>query len=77
MRNLSYAKKEQVSYKNQDEETITWSLKQLLDVNSILDDDFDLTSDGVDLYARHFRNYQACHSFEPFLSSHSQQRYRY
>ncbi|WP_420759278.1 DUF4288 domain-containing protein [Nostoc sp. CALU 546] len=63
-----YAKKEEVSYKNEDGETITWSLKQVVDVNSVLYDDFDSTSDGVDLYARHFRNYEAYHSFEPFLS---------
>ncbi|MEH2071575.1 MAG: DUF4288 domain-containing protein [Nostoc sp.] len=65
---VSYGKKQEVSYKNKDRETITWSWKQVIDVNSVLDDDFDLANNGVDLYARHFRNYEAYHSFEPFLS---------
>ncbi|MCC5645249.1 DUF4288 domain-containing protein [Nostoc sp. CHAB 5824] len=65
---ISYAKKEEVSYKNENGETITWSLKKVIDVNSVLDDGFESASDGVDLYARHFRNYEAYHSFEPFLS---------
>lgn len=51
-----------------DRETIIWSLKKVIDVNSVLDDGFEFASDGVDLYARHFRNYEAYHSFEPFLS---------
>ncbi|WP_017655828.1 DUF4288 domain-containing protein [Fortiea contorta] len=64
----NYAKKEEVSYKNEDGETITWSLKQVVDVNSVLYDDFDTFSDGIDLYTRHFRNYDAYHLFEPVLS---------
>jgi hypothetical protein len=43
-------------------------LQQVVDVNSVLDDDFDAAEDGVDLYARHFRNYDAYQSFEPLLS---------
>ncbi|MBN3942562.1 MAG: DUF4288 domain-containing protein [Nostoc sp.] len=65
---VCYGKKEEVSYKNEDGENITWSLKQVIDVNSVLYDDFDSASNGVDLYARHFRNYEAYHSFEPLLS---------
>ncbi|MDF5711172.1 MAG: hypothetical protein PUP90_26750 [Nostoc sp. S4] len=57
-----------MSYKNENGETITWSLKQVIDVNSVLDDDFNLANNGVDLYARNFRNYEAYYSFEPFLS---------
>jgi len=60
--------KEEVRYPNEDKEIITWSLKQIVDVNSVLYDDFDDSNDGVELYARHFRNYEAYRSFEPLLS---------
>lgn len=65
---LNHGKNESVSYTNENGETITWSLQQVVDVNSVLYDDFDLSEDCVDLYARHFRNYEAYHSFEPLLS---------
>ena len=65
---LNHSKNESVSYTNENEETITWSLQQVVDVNSVLDDDFDSSEDIVDLYARHFRNYEAYQSFEPLLS---------
>ncbi len=66
---LNHGKNESVSYINETGETITWSLQQVVDVNSVLYDDFDSAEDGVDLYARHFRNYDAYHSFEPLLSN--------
>ncbi|WP_228014689.1 DUF4288 domain-containing protein [Fortiea sp. LEGE XX443] len=66
---LNYGKNETVSYKNENGETITWSLQQVIDVNSVLDDEFDSCEDGVDLYTRHFRNYEAYQSFEPLLSN--------
>lgn len=53
------------SYQNDRNETITWFLKQVVDVNSVLYDGFE---DGTELYARHFRNYEAYRSFEPLLS---------
>ncbi|MEH2425960.1 MAG: DUF4288 domain-containing protein [Nostoc sp.] len=65
---LNYGKDESVSYINENGETITWSLKQVVDVNSVLYDDFNSSEDIVDLYARHFRNYEAYQSFEPLLS---------
>jgi hypothetical protein len=65
---LNYGKNENVSYTNENGEVITWSLQQIVDVNSVLDDDFDAAEDGVDLYTRHFRNYDAYQSFEPLLS---------
>lgn len=65
---LNHGKNESVSYTNENGETIAWSLQQVVDVNSVLYDDFDSSEDGVDLYARHFRNYDAYHSFEPLLS---------
>ncbi len=50
------------SYKNVQGETITWSLKQLVDVRRLLeDDDF---SDGTELYARFFRDYKAYRAFD-------------
>ena len=65
---LNHGKNESVSYTNENGETITWSLQQVVDVNSVLDDDFNSSEDIVDLYARHFRNYEAYKSFEPLLS---------
>ncbi|MBN3889150.1 MAG: DUF4288 domain-containing protein [Nostoc sp. JL31] len=65
---LNHGKNESVSYTNENGETITWSLQQVVDVNSVLYDDFDSSEDIVDLYARHFRNYEAYQSFEPLLS---------
>lgn len=53
---LTYAKGEEVSYKNEKAETITWSVKQIVDVNSLLYDRFE---DVTELYARHFHNYKA------------------
>ncbi len=53
------------SYQNRAGETITWKLKHVIDVNSAPED--DLSADA-DLYSRHFRDYQAYRSFEPFLS---------
>jgi len=53
---LAYAKGEEVSYKNEKEETITWSVKQIVDVNSAL---YDKIEDGTELYARYFHNYEA------------------
>jgi hypothetical protein len=65
---LNHGNNESVSYTNETGETITWSLQQVVDVNSVLYDDFDSAEDAIDLYARHFRNYEAYHSFESFLS---------
>jgi hypothetical protein len=65
---LNYGKNESVSYKNENGETITWTLQQVVDVNSVLYDDIDSSEDVVDLYTRHFRNYEAYQSFEPLLS---------
>jgi hypothetical protein len=65
---LNHGKNESVSYTNENEETITWSLQQVVDVNSVLYDDFDSSEDIVDLYTRHFRNYEAYQLFEPLLS---------
>jgi hypothetical protein len=62
---LQYAGKPN-SYKNQQGEVITWQLKHLVDVSRVLSDSF---YDGTELYARHFRNYKAYHSFEPLLSN--------
>ncbi len=61
---LAYAKKEEGKFQNEYGETITWSLKQVVDVNPTLYDEFE---DETDLYTRHFRNYKAYSSFEPLL----------
>ncbi|MBR8827822.1 MAG: DUF4288 domain-containing protein [Gomphosphaeria aponina SAG 52.96 = DSM 107014] len=36
-----YGLEEQVSYHNENKNTITWSLKQVVDVNSVLYDEFE------------------------------------
>lgn len=63
---LKHGNNENVSDTNENGEVITWSLQQVIDVNSVLDDDFDSSEDCVDLYARHFRNYEVYQSFEPY-----------
>ena len=50
-----------MSYKNEKAETITWSVKQIVDVNSLL---YDRIEDGTELYARHFHNYEAYQQFD-------------
>ena len=52
----------EVSYDNEFGETITWSLKRVVDVNSVLDDEL---GDGAELYARHFRSLEAYDALEP------------
>lgn len=46
--------------------TVTLALKHVVDVNRVLDDNF--VNENADLYARHFRNYDAYQRFEPLLS---------
>jgi hypothetical protein len=55
----------ETSYRNADGETISWVLKHVVDVNSVLDADL---SQDADLYSRHFRDYDAYQRFEPLLS---------
>ena len=59
------SRRQESSYKNEAGSTIAWSLKHIVDVASVLDEGFE---DGTELYARHFRNYEAYCSFEPLLS---------
>ena len=63
---LNYTKQEECSFKNEKGETITWSFKEIIDVNNILSE--NLEEEVTDLYTRHFRNYKAYCEFEPFLS---------
>lgn len=66
---LAYSHGQEVSYQNENQETITWSLKQIVDINSVLYDEFNNNlNNGTELYARYFRNYQAYCLFEPLLS---------
>lgn len=60
----SYAQQQQTSYQNEYHEVVTWSVKQVVDVNSVLTDTFE---DGAELYARHFKNIQAYNTFESSL----------
>jgi hypothetical protein len=52
-------------YKNGQGENITLTLKHIIDVNPVLSENFE---HGADLYASHFRNYDAYVAFEPFFS---------
>jgi hypothetical protein len=61
---LEFARSRQTSYENEQGETITWSLKHLIDVSAISDP----LDDGAEIYTRHFRNYEAYRAFEPMLS---------
>ena len=54
------------SYQNEFGETITWVVKQIIDVCPVLTSTFE---DGSELYVRHFRDYQAYSAFEPMLSA--------
>jgi len=56
---------EQTSYVNDVGETITWTLKRVLDVSRTLTDELE---DGTTLYSRHFRDYDSYRRFEPLLS---------
>lgn len=54
------ASNENVSYKNQYRETVTWVLKQIVIVQDVmLGEEIDLHSDTVDLFIRGFYDYEA------------------
>jgi hypothetical protein len=53
------------SFKNEAGDSIVWRLKHIIDVNQVL---YDANTDGAEIYARHFRNYQSYREFEPLLS---------
>jgi hypothetical protein len=60
-----YATDHTSTFKNESGVSITWSLKQVIDVNQVL---YNPDTDGAEIYARHFRDYQAYAEFEPLLS---------
>ena len=62
---LTFTKQQEGSYETEDKNMVTWSLKHIVDVAPILYESFE---DGTELYARHFRNYEAYLDFEPLLS---------
>ena len=62
---LLYSRQQECSYQNQYKDTIAWNCKQIIDVNSVLSDNF---SEVTEIYARHFRNYEAYCQFAPLLS---------
>ncbi|WPB77895.1 DUF4288 domain-containing protein [Archangium violaceum] len=63
-RAAEHARQQETQYENEEGELIHWSLKHVIDVSPVLDDEL---KDGSELYARHFRDYGAYHAFEPFL----------
>ncbi len=54
----------QTSFQNAAGQLIHWKLKHIVDVSKILADALD---DGSDIYARHFKDYDSYHRFEPLL----------
>jgi uncharacterized alkaline shock family protein YloU len=48
-----------VSYANEYGKTVTWVVKQIIEVTNTLEDKFDLYADAVDLYVRGFEDYEA------------------
>jgi hypothetical protein len=55
---------EQSSFVNDAGETVTWTLKHVVDVSRTL---YGELEDGVTLYSRHFRDYDAYRRFESLL----------
>ena len=62
---LVHAKNAEARFQNEEGEEITWLLKHIVDVSPAATEEF---KDGVDLYVRHFRDYEAYKTFEPLLS---------
>ncbi len=58
---LAMANERASEYRNEMGETIRWTFERLIDVNRLLD---DVLEDGSEIYARHFRNYDAYRAFE-------------
>jgi hypothetical protein len=54
-----FAKAREGSFENEYGETITWSLKRLVDISEIA----DKIDDGAEIYTRHFRDYEAYRAF--------------
>lgn len=59
-----FGRAEETSYLNEAGEVITWTFKHLIDVSEVSEE----LGDGVDVYTRHFRNYDAYRAFEMMLS---------
>ncbi|MDL4774990.1 MULTISPECIES: DUF4288 domain-containing protein [Thermomonosporaceae] len=55
----------ETAFQNEAGETIKWTLRHVVDVAEVLDDDL---SQDTDLYSRHFRDISAYEAFEPLLS---------
>ncbi|GGM59259.1 hypothetical protein GCM10012275_33040 [Longimycelium tulufanense] len=68
-----YGRAQETSYRNETGETIRLVLRHVVDVSPVLDDSVrggHPGEDVVEVYARHFRNYDAYRRFEPLLSDH-------
>ena len=59
---VDYANNDNTSYANVYGETVTWVVKQIIDITETLEDKFDLHTDAVDLYVRGFDDYEAYQS---------------
>lgn len=63
-RALEHGRKQETRYVSMEGKTINWALKHVVDVSPVLEDEL---KDGSELYARHFKDYDAYHAFEPLL----------
>ena len=64
---LRYAQQQQTTYENEQQETIYWTLKHIVDISPLRAENVNFDN-GSEIYFRHFRDYQAYTSFEPLLS---------
>lgn len=63
-RAVEHGRRQQTQYENAERQTVRQSFKHVVDVSPVLSDEL---KDGAELYARHFKNYDAYHAFEPLL----------
>lgn len=59
-----HSRANEASFENVAGQTVHWKLKHVVDISRILSEALD---DGSELYARHFKNYEAYRAFEPLL----------
>jgi len=66
-----YGVSQETSYFNENKILISWKLKKVIDVNSVLE---DTIGNVTELYSRHFKNYDAYSKFEPLSNQDRKQQ---
>lgn len=67
-RAAQHGRSRESSFTNAAGQLIRWELRHVVDVARVLSDVLD---DGAELYARHFKSYEAYRAFEPLLGGDS------